>query len=424
MATQYSSSRILSRGGQRMGLRNLSISKKQPGASGIVVLTTDAPFNWNIELIKLNPATGKRTRRILKPLRRSPKGLIYLRLPTLAAGDYTLAAKPVGVEESWIRLYVTDGLPPCPDQKIGHRIDSLGVAAAGMMEISLADLEYLIGDTPITESAGIRASFVGGANDCFINHTPGCTSSSTEDGDMPDNPGPDCTSGLGQEGDEPCGGTGIFAQDAGEPCASGLDLACGITSEHTVMPCFSNPSGPDVPPCLWEEPCSEEEPCGAAHVPCATEGTIPACSIPSTDMLTPICTIPAVDTSGTGPHGPCGILLGQPTHIFSPPPPCSLNDPFNCNLLDTHFLKAGATTPGARTGLARVDLPDHIYALLGSRIEHRSVPAKAMNQLADAAGREVKELRLAIDLLNAAADVALALFDEVQGRLQAGGGNA
>ena len=416
MAIQYSSSRILSRGGQRMGLRNFNLSKKQPGASGIVVLTTDAPFNWNPELIKLDPATGKRTRRLLKPLRRSAKGLIYVRLPTLAAGQYTLAAKPVGVAESWIRLYVTDGLPPSPDQKIGHRIDSLGVAAAGVVEISLADLEYLIGDTPLTGGGGSKASFRGGADDCFINHTPGCTSSSTEDGDMPEDPGPDCIGGLGQEGDEPCAGSGIIAQDAGEPCAGGYDLACGITTEHSVPFCF-NPPGPDLPPCLWEE----EEPCGAEHVPCATEGT-PACIIPSAEIAVPVCTNPASETR-TGPNGPCGILLGQPTHIFSPPGPCSFNDPFNCNLMHFHFSKSTAEKRGSQTGLARVDLPDHIYALFGTRIEHRSVPAKSMTRLAKAIGRSVRDLRLAIDLLNAAADVSLALFDEVQGRLQAEAGN-
>lgn len=422
MAIQYSSSRILSRGGQRMGLRNFSLSEKTPGATGIVVLTTDAPFNWNPELIKRDPDTGKLTRRVLKPLRRAAKGLIYLRLPTLAAGNYTLAAKPVDVEESWIRLYVTDGLPPSPDQTIGHRIDSLGVAATGMVEILLADLEYLIGDTPLARNGGTRASITGGFDDCFINHTPGCTSSSTEDGDMPDNPGPDCSGGLGQEGDQPCGGSGIFSQDATGACAGGFDLACAITTEHTALPCFSDPSGNDVPPCIWEEPCSEEGNCGAPHIPCALEGTIPSCSIPSMDMLTPICSNPAMDT-GTGPTGPCGILLGQPTHIFSPPSPCNVNDPFNCNLLDTHFIKGSATKGGGRAGLARVDLPDHVYALFGSRIEHRSVPAKSMQRLAEASGRKVRDLRLAIDLLNAAADVSLALFDEVQGRLQAETGN-
>src|SRR5262249_12770983 len=151
---------------------------------------------------------------------------------------------------------------------------------------------------------------------------------------------------------------------------------------HVAMPCKNGADAFDVSVgCLTPAGFDVGEPCTPPDSP--TRSCIPP------DNPSPACTPP--DYS----HPPCCILLGHVTHLFTPSH-CPVHHTITCNLV--LFSKVGTKGGSRNVGLARGDLPDRVLAIMGSRLEHASVPASRVSALAKRAKLSATELRTSIDV--------------------------
>lgn len=102
----------------------------------------------------------------------------------------------------------------------------------------------------------------------------------------------------------------------------------------------------------------------------------------------------------------------HPCDFHHPAPTCPLDDGgTSCNVFDVHYDRA--QVPFAASSCDPATVTGDTFKLLATRIEHYSLSSTVVAEVAADAGMTESELRAAIDNLNAVADAALRVYDDL-----------